>query len=224
MAKKLMTGLLALVALAALALPAVASASPELGETSGGAFTRIAVGSKIVGTQLGVSKMTSPGGATLTECEEGFMTGEVKENSGTSIKGEISEAKFTNKGGAACSTFFGGTANVTTNVGNGTPWCLQSLKEDKFEVKGGACGTSRTITFVLDTSTAGVCKYDSTTFPVGTFTTDVAGNEQDAKLNLTKAGLWKGEAGNGFLCPGEANLDMEFTLETDGGSTPLYIK
>jgi len=224
MSKKLMTGLLALVALAALALPAAAAASPEIGETSGGVFTKLASGSKIQGTSLAPSKMTSPGGTVLTECSTASMTGELTENSGTSIKGTISAASFTNAGGAACSTFFGGTATVTTNVGNGLPWCLQSAKEDKFEVRGNACSAaSRSITFVLDTSTAGVCKYNSSVFPVGTFTTDVAPSNSDAILSLTKAGLWTKEEGS-FLCPSEASLDMEFTLETDGTSIPLYIR
>jgi hypothetical protein len=194
MSKKLMTGLLALVAFAALALPAVASASPELGETNP-SWVTLTKGAKIEGTSLTTSKMTSPGGAVLTECSTATMAGELFENTGTSIKGTISTATFTNAGGAACSTFFGGTATVTTNVGNGTPWCLQSAKEDKFEVKGGACGgVARSITFVLDTSTAGVCKYNSSVFPVGSFTTDVSG------------------------------LNLEFTLEADGTSIPLCIR
>jgi hypothetical protein len=59
---------------------------------------------------------------------------------------------------------------------------------------GGACSAaSRSITFVHDTSTAGVCKYNSTTFPVGSFITDISG--QEAVLSLSKAGLWKLEDG-----------------------------
>ena len=224
MYKKLMTGLLALVAFAALALPAAASASPEIGETNAGVWSKLAVGTGITGTLVnGASKMTSPGGATLTECAVAHQGGTLFENSGTSIKGEITTASFTNAGGAECSTFFGGTTKVTTNVGNGTPWCIQTTKTaDQVEIRGGKCSEApRSITFVLDTSTGGVCKYNSTTFPTGNFTTDVSG--QDAVVTLTKAGLWKLEEG-GFLCPSEANLDMSFTLEKANSNTPLYIR
>ena len=183
---------------------------------------KLASGAKIQGTSLTISKITSPGGTVLMECSTASITGELNENSGTSIKGTISAASITNAGGAACSTLFGGTTTVTTTVGNGVPWCLQSAKEDKFEIRGGACSAaSRSITFALDSSSSGPCMYNSYTFPVGTFTTDLSG--QEAGLSLTKAGLWKLEEG-GFLCPSEVSLDMEFTLETDGTRTPLYIR
>jgi hypothetical protein len=223
MSKKLMTGLLALVALAAMALPAVASASPELGETTaGGVWDKLAVGSKIQGTSLETSKMTSPSGTTLTECSTAIMTGELYENSGTSIKGNITSAAFHNAGGADCTALFGGTAKVTTTVGNGTPWCIQTTKTaDQVEIRGGLCSAAaRSITFVLDTSSFGECSYNSTVFPTGTFTTHSTG---DAIVTLANAGTWVREAGSVF-CPSEAKLDMKFTLETDGTNTPLYIR
>jgi hypothetical protein len=224
MSKKLMTGLLALVALAAMALPAAASASPELGETTaGGVWDKLEKGIKIQATSLETSKMTSPEGTTLTECATATMTGELYENSGTSIKGNITSAVFSNGGGEPCTALFGGTANVTTNVGNGVPWCIQSTKTaDQVEIRGGLCSAAaRSITFVLDTSAFGECSYNSTTFPTGTFTTHSSG--QDAIVTLTKAGLWKKEAGSPF-CPSEANLDMRFTLETDGTNIPIYFR
>jgi hypothetical protein len=234
MAKKLMTGLLALVALAALALPAVASASPELGETTaGGIWDKTPVHNPaktcteetagcIQATSLETSKMTSPGGSTLTECSTAFMTGWVYVNSGTSIEGNITSAAFSNAGGADCTALFGGTAKVTTTVGNGVPWCIRTTKNaDEVEIRGGLCSAApRSITFVLDTSSFGECSYNSTVFPTGTFTTHSTG---DAIVTLTKKGLFTKEAGSAF-CPHEANLDMKFTLETDGTNTPLYIR
>jgi hypothetical protein len=209
-------------AVAVLALPTGAAASPELGETSNGVFSKLAVGSKIQATSLGTSKLTSPGGTTLVECSSASMTGDLYENSGTSIKGNITSAAFTNAGGADCTALFGGTAKVTTNVGSGIPWCIQTTKTaDQIEVRGGKCSeAARSITFVLDTSSFGECKYVSTTFPTGTFTTDTSG--QSATVKLTKAGLWKLE--EGAFCPAEANLDIEYLLETDGTNTPLYIR
>jgi hypothetical protein len=210
-------------ALAAMALPAVGSASPEIGETSSGVWSKLAVGSKIQATSLEPSKMTSPGGTTLIECSTATLTGELFENSGASIKGNITSAAFSNAGGADCTALFGGTLKITTNVGNGTPWCIQTTKTaDQVEIRGGLCSeATRSITFVLDTSSFGECKYNSTTFPTGTFTTDVSG--QDAVVTLANAGLWTKEAGSAF-CWSEARLDMKFTLETDGAGTPLYIR
>ena len=53
MSKKLTTACLALSALAAFALPAVASASPEITHPTG---TRLATGTKITGTNVGNAK------------------------------------------------------------------------------------------------------------------------------------------------------------------------
>jgi len=227
MTNKLMTGLLALVALAALALPAVASASPELGETTEtNVWEKIVPPALIQATSLEVSKMTSPGGTTLTECDTAVMTGDLFENSGTSVKGNITSAAFHNAGGADCTALFGGTAKVTTNVGNGVPWCVQTTKTaDQVEIRGGKCSeAARSITFVLDTSSFGECKYNSTTFPTGTFTTDTSPEHKDAVVTVTKSGLWTRESGSSVFCPAEANLDMKFTLETDNTNIPLYIR
>jgi hypothetical protein len=50
--------------------------------------------------------------------------------------------------------FFGSNATITTNVGNGTPWCLSGggkLPADTFSLRGNSCANfSRSITFVLD--------------------------------------------------------------------------
>jgi hypothetical protein len=224
MSKKLMTGLLALVAFAAMALPAVASASPEIGETSGGVFTKLATGVAIRGTNVGETLMTDASGNVLVRCTTAQMDGTLSKNSGTEIEGTINTATFTGTGtGGACTGFFGSNATITTNVGNGTPWCLSvggKLAADTFSLRGNSCANaSRSITFVLDTS-FGQCKYERTSAVTGTIVTDVSG--QEATATATKQ-EFPAEAGNPFGCPSVGNLDMTFKLETTNG-TALYIK
>jgi hypothetical protein len=225
MSKKLMTGLLALVALAAMALPAVASASPEIGETSGGVFTKLATGVSIRGTNVGETLMTDASGNVLVRCTTAQMDGTLNTNSGTLIEGTINSATFTGTGsGGACTGFFGSNATITTNVGNGTPWCLSAggkLPPDTFSLRGDSCANTpgRSITFVLDTS-FGQCKYERSSAVTGTFVTDV--KEEQATATATKQ-EFPAEAGNPFGCPGAGYLDMTFKLETTTG-VPLYIR
>jgi len=227
MSKKLMTGLLALIALAAMALPAVASASPELVETtSGGVSHRLATGVAIRGTNVGVTKMTDASGNTLVECTTAQMDGTLNTNTGTDIAGTINTATFSGTGtGGVCTGFFGSNATVTTNVGNGTPWCLSAggkLGSDVFSLRGNGCASAiRSITFVLDTS-FGQCKYErpASTAVTGTFVTDSSG--QEATATTTKS-EFPAEAGNPFGCPTVGYLDMTFRLETTDG-TALYFK
>ncbi len=227
MSKKLITACVAVVALAAFALPAVASASPQLTHPTG---TRLATGVTIKGTNVGALLLTSTAGAVLTECSSATMTGTLTKNNGTEVEGTISSAVFTGTEASGACTKLGG-AQVTTNVGNGTPWCLSALSSyatDEFQVRGGGCGeASRSITFVLDSGTAGVCKYSRSTPVKGTFTTDTTG---DAILTTTGAGetgvtdtLFTKEEG-GVLCPSDGTLDLSFTLETDvATATPLFV-
>jgi len=225
MTKKLMTGLLALVALAALALPAAASASPEIGETSGGVFTKLATGSSIRGTNVGETLMTDASGNVLVRCTTAQMDGTLNTNSGTLIEGTINTATFSGTGtGGACTATFGNSTITTAAAGsNGTPWCLSvggKLAADTFSLRGNSCANaSRSITFVLDTS-FGTCKYERTAAVTGSIVTDTSG--QQAQATATKQ-EFPAETGNPFTCPTVGFLDMTFNLETTDG-TALYIK
>jgi hypothetical protein len=231
MSKKLMTGLLALVALAALALPAVASASPEIGETSGGVFTKLAVGSKIKATNVGNTLMTNSSGGILTECNAATLTGELTKNSGTEIEGNVTSATFTGTGSESrCTATFGNstvTPTVTAEGGaHGLPWCIKAggaLEKDEMTVRGGKCSeAARDIRFILDVLGGVECEYQRTTAIPGTFTTDTSG--QDATTTITKQKFSR-IRGSALVCPSEGFLDMTFTLETDTETaSPLYIK
>jgi hypothetical protein len=219
MSKKLITACMALVALTAFGLPTAASASPEITHPTG---TTIATGSLFKGTNVGVTKMTNSGGAVLWECSVASMTGKVTKNNGTEIEADITSVSITGTASEGRCTSSFGNLNFTTAVENGVPWCLRATKAmepDEFQVSGGNCGTNRKIRFILDSSTAGECKYSRSEAIRGTFLTDPS----DAQITMAKV-LFKGEAGNSFLCPAEGSFDMSFTLETDTATAePLYI-
>jgi len=247
MSKKLMTGLLALVAFAALALPAIASASPEIGETTaGGVWDKLAVHNPaktcteepsgcIKATNVGETLMTNSSGSVLTRCTTAVLTGELTKNSGTEIEGNVNSATFTGSGSESRCTATFGNSIVTPNVEveeegkkvkHGLPWCIKaggSLEKDEMTVRGGSCSeTARDIRFILDVLGGVECEYQRTTAIPGTFTTDTSG--QDAETTITKQKFTR-IRGSSLVCPSEGFLDMTFTLETDTGTaSPLYIR
>jgi hypothetical protein len=236
MSKKLITACLAVVAFAALALPAIASAtnSPLLTEPTG---SSLAIGSKITGTNVGNPVLTGADKKTvLTECTKSTLTGELTKNESGSVEGNLTFATFSGTGpalngepectspGAAALGNFG----VDTEIGNGVPWCLRStaaMAEDEFQVRGGKCGEeARSITFVLTSTVIGLanpCKYNRTEPISGTFTTDT-GTTQDAVLTIKDARFLK-ESGP-VTCPAEGYFDASYTLETDEATVkPIYV-
>jgi hypothetical protein len=232
MYKKIITACLALAALAAFVVPTAASASPELTAPTG---TTLAAGSKIIGTQIGISKLTDTSGGTLLECTTGTMSGEVTKNNGTETEGKITSALFGGTGTQAAgepkpectaNSFFGfGNASVTAVVSEKAPWCLRAtsaMAKDEFTVSGGACPGGGKIKFIMNTTGVGECEYESTGHVTGTFTT----HPEDAVLTVSSS---TPQTTNGFAkirgsfaCPSSGVLDMSFTLETAAGA-PIYI-
>jgi hypothetical protein len=217
---------MALAAFAAFAvMPAVASAtnSPELLESG----TRVATGTRILGTSEGTIYLRSGPDVTssiLTSCETSHMTGTLTKNDGSNIEGTIENAAFEGYDAehreGECESAFG-KLTVTNGVGNGLPWCLRStstMATDEFQLRGNSCANAaRGITFVLDSTTIGECKYERTTLtgPVkgtfitgGTATASIAGQE------------FKKEAGS-FLCPEKGYLFMSFIIEKDVSPFPV---
>jgi hypothetical protein len=227
MSKKLITACMALFALAAFALPAAASASPEITHPTG---TRLATGVNITGTNIGETKIRDTANEnTLIKCTTASMTGSLTENSGTSVKGNITSTSFSGTGsGGRCTDSFGAAAFVDTNVGNGTPWCLlakSTFAANEFQVTGNSCGSeARSITFVLTDSVVGTCKYNRTGVVKGTYTTHSTGDAILTVAPSTTNSAWTKEEGS-VLCPASGLLEMSFTLETDttASNDPLYI-
>ncbi|MGE5335884.1 MAG: hypothetical protein ACM3JL_00480 [Nitrososphaerota archaeon] len=222
MSKKLIAACMALAAFAAFAVaPSIAAAenSPEVTHPTG---TTLATGTKITATNVGETKFTSTLPPIL--CNSAYMTGELTENTGSSVKADITAAGFTGTGtGGDCT---GGELLVhpTPETGtNGLPWCLTSNSEmvtDEFKVRGGSCTEEpRPIEFALDITGVATCTYQRTTPISGTFTT----HPEDAILTITGVAFTK-TTGQSFFCPTTGELEMSFTLETDTETAePIYI-
>lgn len=228
MAKNLFTVCMGLTVLAALALPATASASPVLTENG----VAVAVGKKITATQVGTSKFTNTEGTrTQLECSTGTMTGELTKNNGSEIEGKITSLLFGGTGPQAtgepmpeCTgeSIFG-NVSVTAVVSSVAPWCVRSAGEDKFAISGGACPGGGTLKLKTVTTLAGTCEYESTGSMGGTYNT----GGTSATLTVTSGhGTENGFKliAGGFACPTSYMYDMQFTLETDSATVePLTI-
>ncbi|HWO82793.1 MAG TPA: hypothetical protein VNM38_03260 [Solirubrobacterales bacterium] len=221
MSKKLMTGLLALVAFAALALPALASAKPVLKE----AGTPVATGTKIVGTNVGNTVMTTSFGSVT--CDTSILTGTLTVNSTASgVEGDIETARFFNKEGAQaagepekeCSSWTGGVSVTPNPATNGLPWCVEATEaNDVVKLRGGSCTAEpRPIRFTLvfTTGLIGTCTYQRSAAAVGSLTTGT-GEAEILAQEWTKF-----EGGGG--CPSSGKLDMKFAMETENGTALTF--
>jgi hypothetical protein len=237
MSKKLILACMALVALAAFALPAAASAKPRLCETEGATCTTLATGVKIHAHNVGIFKITTSNTSVLLECSTATMTGTLTKNNAEDIEATIESATFTGTGaGGKCTSALLGNTTITTRPAAGETWiglpyCLTAGgAEDKFSVRGGACNeAARAITFVLHTTNIGVCRYTRSTAIEGTFTTHTSSSE-DAILTISHvpegAAKFTKEAVSGVLCPEAVWWDLQMTLTTDNSPTftTLYIE
>jgi hypothetical protein len=224
MSKKFITACMGLIVLAAFAMPAVASASPELTHPTG---TRLATGVKFTATNIGEFKFRDTTNSnTLLSCTTASMTGTLLENSGTSIKANITSVSLSGTGSEGrCTDSFGAGSFYDFNIGNGTPWCLASGASDTFAIRGNECSKeSRSITFVLTDSVVGTCKYNRTSVVNGTFTTHSTGDAILTVVPSTTGSAFAKEEGS-VLCPSSYLLEAKFTLETDTtiANDPLYI-
>lgn len=236
---KLVKACIAMAAFAAFfVVPSIASASPELTVPTG---TTAAVGSNIVGTNTGVTKMTLVGQEPV-ECDEAFMTGKVVTNTGTHVLGEITTAEFRGTPGektptvnAHCKSPLGNvtvtpskTSNVIHNNVNSLPWCITSAgSKNTFEVwakpsgAGETChsATKRKLTFALHSAIGVKCSYENEAAVIsGTYTT----HPSDAVLTITNQRFLEVPATASVFCPNTGDLDMSFTLETESGAA-IYI-
>ncbi|MGN6587092.1 MAG: hypothetical protein ACTHKT_06400 [Solirubrobacterales bacterium] len=231
MANKLIMSCTVLVAFTAL-VPAVVEASPVLTDN----LISLPVGSKITGTQVGTSKITTTDGSrNQLECSTGSLTGELTKNNGTEIEANITSALFGGTGEQAsgepkpeCTGESGlGKTSLTAVVSSSAPWCLKLLGFNEFKVSGGNCGgTVKNLRFIMATTIAGNCEFESTGSVFGTYTTDgtsaVFALVNKAHTESTGNGF-KRIAGSVF-CPSSSSLDLSFTLETDTTEVkPLVI-
>lgn len=219
MSKKLMTGLLALVALAAMALPAMASANPILKEGE----TTLSSGAKIVGTNVGETLMKTSLGTV--SCSNVVLKGTLTVNeTAKGTEGDLESATFAGTGTQAagepdteCTSWAGGVS-VTPKVSATEPWCLEATEaNDTFKIRGGKCteGTKPiTYTMVFTSSLIGTCKYSRSTAAPGTLTTGTS------EAHLTEQ-EWKLEEG-GAGCASNGFLTMTFKAETENGTALTF--
>jgi hypothetical protein len=215
MSKKLIAALMAIAAFAAFGMASTASAAPVITHPTG---TVLAAGTNLLGTNIGETKFTS---STLNvNCTTSKLTGPLKANSTAGgFEGEVTTATFngtgTSGGCTATGSFFTGTATPTPAIVGGLPWCIKNTLNDNFEIKGGACGSPRSIKFALDLGGI-TCNYEKTSL-TGTFKTD----PEELIGSITAGQKWTSLT---FGCPSEPSLDMEFTEETDiATATPVYV-
>jgi hypothetical protein len=221
--------------IAFVALPALASATNNVTITHP-TGTVLAAGQTLKGTNVGDVKFIGSiiGSSTVTTtCSTAVVTGPLNKNNkaepfGNETAITLKSAKFSGTGaGGDCksdSAFFGDAA-ITTEVGNGVPFCLFAnstfLNPDEIRLRGGECtGAARSITIVIDYTTLGVqCKYERPTADgayIGSYRTDTNPSPSDAIVDLkTSAQPIKGETGNNTNCPVELWMEMSLTFETD---------
>jgi hypothetical protein len=222
MTKKLIMACMAMAALAAFALPASASATNEPDLTEGA--VRVGVGNLVVGTSNSVEFQDTTTNA-LVSCTKGTLTGEVLVNAGGSLEIEILHSTFEGTGPKHADnslpecTGVGNAAITVTNMN----LCLRSTKgqvTDEFIVGANGCKNMALPRFVILSTPAGECEYETTKLVSGTFTT--GGTVSTLTVSNTQAGSGAKRVRGGFLCPSSGMLKMSFELEKEN-SVKLQI-
>ena len=201
-------------------IPSAAFASPQLTYPTG---TRLATGSTLKATNVGVITVTRTDGTSGGNCSAASLTGSLVKNNGTEVEANIEAASFTGtgtEGRCTIESMWTGNWKFTFGIEKGLPWCLVAnslMKEDEFQIRGGKCSeTSRPIYLALDAS-GGECKYEAGSFR-GTFTTEPS--DTVLTVSTPEYPLVSGS----FLCPALWRLDFSLTLERDeAGTHPVYI-
>lgn len=215
MFKKLISASMVAAAFVALVLPAAASATndPQLTSNS----TVIPVGTSVHFTASLI--WTTTEGSTLVTCSSAKLTGTVKANSGSKVEEEIPLKSAILQGTGSvhahnslpeCTGSFGNAYSTVT-----TALCVRSdssMATDEFQVNGGACGTGGKVKFIVGSTTAGACEYESTGAVKGTYTT--GGTEAKLTTIDTSAGSGSMRISGGFLCPTSFAWAVSLTIAT----------
>jgi hypothetical protein len=195
-------------------LPAGATAvnSPELTYPTG---TRLALETKLKGTNVGELKFTGSSGTV--GCTSAALTGTLAKNNGSEVEASLNGFSLTGSGTEGRCT--GAPAETYVSI-NGS--CLRSTPEfieHEFQLRGGACSeahgplivTFKALTAVLE------CVYERSAAVTGTFSTHPA----DALLTASPEFV---KASGSFLCYSAFKIDSSFTFErSETGVKPLYI-
>jgi hypothetical protein len=218
MSTKWIAACIALAALVAFALPATASATNNADLTEGP--TRLAVGAAIVDTATNAEFQSTSGGNLVT-CTSATKSGEVGANSGGNVEAQITTFDFkgtglkhADNGLPECTGTFGNAYITVSNM----PLCLAStttMATDEFQITSGACPSSGMVKFIIGSTTAGACEYESTNPISAAATTN--GTQATLTVFNTQAGSGSKKIAGGFLCPSSVQWKMSFGLETPNG-------
>jgi hypothetical protein len=215
MRKKILAICAALVAFAA--VPAVASASPEL-QTSGGA--KVVVGTAVKATSVGNIIFTSSLGNYA--CSTSGMTGELVQNSGSSISVTIKAAQIagSHAGTTNCPTPIVGITMMKVTSEN-LHWCLTSVEPGGWKLRGGGCTelpASLKFTFITYNSSfevIGTCVYERPTSS-GPVTGSYNLNTSPLALS-TGGGNQFARVAGGSLCASAWTLDFQYKFQSATG-------
>jgi hypothetical protein len=233
MSKKIIMVCMAVAAFAAFALPATASAknTPHLTD-SGGA---VAVGAAINGTLLEKTEATFWNTATsikLFTCTNSTLTGKIVKNTTGTVEGTITTFDFSGTGSVHADN---GLNECTGDIGSfaitvvSKPLCLRATEvmlthefQVGAELAGKTCaeGTGN-VKFLLISTTAGECEYETAGSVKGDFTTTAVGTASRLTTRDTIAGSGASRIRGGFLCPSSGMLGITFTMETEAAGNPV---
>ncbi len=221
MNSRLIAACMALAAFAAVALPAIASATNDPTLTENGSV--VTVGAGTVLTNVGEVTMTNTSGAAVIHCTTTTLTGIVAKNSGGTLETTVSAVNFSSTGAVHADT---GLKECTASIGNtyitvtNLPLCIRSTPEmatDEFQIVSSDCGAGgNPIKFIWGSTTAGECEYEFTKAVSGTQTTN--GTQAVLTVNNTQSGSGYSKIKGGFLCPSSWMFRMSFALETENGT------
>jgi hypothetical protein len=192
----------------------IAVASPELQSSTG---AKVATGTAIKATSVGNVVFTSSEGKII--CTHSLLTGEVVENSGTSIKGTIKTASFTgtHDGTTNCEATYPWLTMVKITPEN-LHWCLNSTVLGSWSLRGGGCAEGAKglkLTFDLfnsSTEAIGSCSYERV---VASGPLTGTNNTGSSPLELTvTGGNTFVRLGESLFCPPSTNLDAKYKVRT----------
>ncbi len=226
MNRKLILTCVALAAFAAFAVgssTASATNDPQLTTSTGELVPAGTTTIKV--TQVNQIAMVTTAGSTLVTCSTGTGTGEVIKNSGGTVEGEITTLTISGTGtkaagepGNECTGSFG-NVSVTPSL----PVCLRStpaMATDEMQGSSGKCPGGGKIKFILASTTAGECEFESTGAAIAEFATNP--NSAEATIKSTQAGSGVSKIRGGFLCPSSAMFKGSVVAEAESG-IPLVV-
>lgn len=211
------TALVSLLAMAALAVPALATASPVLTYEGG---EEVPTEAPMVASSSNLTLYNGAGTAEVFACPDNVLEGTVTANSGSEVLDEVSAASFTNSGGGlppngtACSWYYGDTVVVDQPS---VPWCLGSTVFGTATLR--SCGSGqlsvRTRIYSGNTQIVADCHYATEALSLSYSVM------QPNTLTINSGQTMPKQKGSGVACPGGGAVSGSFTIASEGRELQL---